>query len=76
MALPVKDQLRYWGIATVVFVVILWALGDVLLPFVIGGAIAYFLDPSPIGWKSWGCRGWLPPGSSPWSASLDLCLRF
>ncbi len=45
MALPVKDQLRYWGIATVVFVVILWALGDVLLPFVIGGAIAYFLDP-------------------------------
>ena len=45
MALPVKDQLRYWGIAAVVFVVILWALGDVLLPFVIGGAIAYFLDP-------------------------------
>ncbi|MCG7519243.1 AI-2E family transporter [Ruegeria sp. Ofav3-42] len=45
MALPVKDQLRYWGIATVVFVLCLWALGDVLLPFVIGGAIAYFLDP-------------------------------
>ncbi len=45
MALPVKDQLRYWGIATVVFVLILWLLGDVLLPFVIGGAIAYFLDP-------------------------------
>ncbi|WP_170548028.1 AI-2E family transporter [Ruegeria atlantica] len=45
MALPVKDQLRYWGIAAVVFVLLLWALGDVLLPFVIGGAIAYFLDP-------------------------------
>ncbi len=45
MALPVRDQLRYWGVATVVFVLILWALGDVLLPFVIGGAIAYFLDP-------------------------------
>lgn len=45
MALPVKDQLRYWGIAAAIFVVILWALGDVLLPFVIGGAIAYFLDP-------------------------------
>ncbi|NOD61932.1 MULTISPECIES: AI-2E family transporter [unclassified Ruegeria] len=45
MALPVKDQMRYWGVATVVFVLILWALGDVLLPFVIGGAIAYFLDP-------------------------------
>ncbi|UUV05154.1 MULTISPECIES: AI-2E family transporter [Ruegeria] len=45
MALPVKDQLRYWGIVAAVFVLILWALGDVLLPFVIGGAIAYFLDP-------------------------------
>ena len=45
MALPVKDQLRYWGIATVVFVLLLYLLGDVLLPFVIGGAIAYFLDP-------------------------------
>ncbi|WP_282151655.1 AI-2E family transporter [Ruegeria atlantica] len=45
MALPVKDQLRYWGIAAVIFVLLLWALGDVLLPFVIGGAIAYFLDP-------------------------------
>ncbi|WP_209597840.1 AI-2E family transporter [Ruegeria sp. HKCCSP351] len=45
MALPVKDQLRYWSIAAAVFALILWALGDVLLPFVIGGAIAYFLDP-------------------------------
>ncbi|SMO65996.1 AI-2E family transporter [Ruegeria faecimaris] len=45
MALPVRDQLRYWGIAAVVIVLLLWALGDVLLPFVIGGAIAYFLDP-------------------------------
>ncbi|MEM7090142.1 MAG: AI-2E family transporter [Pseudomonadota bacterium] len=45
MALPAKDQLRYWGIVAVVFVLVLWALGDVLLPFVIGGAIAYFLDP-------------------------------
>ncbi|CUH45804.1 AI-2E family transporter [Ruegeria atlantica] len=45
MALPVKDQLRYWGVAAVIFVLCLWALGDVLLPFVIGGAIAYFLDP-------------------------------
>lgn len=45
MALPVKDQFRYWGIATVGFLVILWFLGDVILPFVLGGAIAYFLDP-------------------------------
>ena len=45
MALPVRDQMKYWGIATAVFAVVLWFLGDVLLPFVLGGAIAYFLDP-------------------------------
>ncbi|KAJ02317.1 AI-2E family transporter [Sulfitobacter mediterraneus] len=45
MALPVRDQLKYWGAATAVFLIVLWFLGDVLLPFVLGGAIAYFLDP-------------------------------
>lgn len=45
MALPVQDQLKYWGIAAAVFCLVLYALGDVLLPFVLGGAIAYFLDP-------------------------------
>jgi len=45
MALPVRDQLRYWGIALAVAALVLWFLGDVLLPFVLGGAIAYFLDP-------------------------------
>lgn len=45
MALPVKTQLQYWGIAAAMFFVILWFLGDVILPFVLGGAIAYFLDP-------------------------------
>ena len=40
-----KKQLRYWGIASAVFVLVLWFLGDVLLPFVLGGAIAYFIDP-------------------------------
>ena len=45
MALPVRDQMKYWGIATLVFALVLWFLGDVLLPFVLGGAIAYFLDP-------------------------------
>lgn len=45
MALPIRDQLKYWGIATAVFVVILYYMGNVLLPFVLGGAIAYFLDP-------------------------------
>jgi predicted PurR-regulated permease PerM len=45
MALPVGMQARYWGIAGAVFLVVLWFLGDVILPFVLGGAIAYCLDP-------------------------------
>jgi predicted PurR-regulated permease PerM len=31
--------------AAAVFVLALWFLGDVLLPFVLGGAVAYFVDP-------------------------------
>ena len=45
MALPVRQQLLYWGIAAAVFFVLLWAIGDVMLPFLVGSAIAYFLDP-------------------------------
>lgn len=45
MALPRSYQLRYWGIAAAVFFLLIWFLGDVLLPFIVGGAIAYFLDP-------------------------------
>ena len=45
MALPVRDQLKYWGLAALVFFVLLYLLGGVMLPFLVGGAIAYFLDP-------------------------------
>lgn len=45
MGLPVRDQMKYWGMASAVFFVLLWVLGDVLVPFLLGGAIAYFLDP-------------------------------
>lgn len=45
MALPVRQQILTWGIAAAVFLFLLWALGNVLLPFLVGGAIAYFLDP-------------------------------
>ncbi|KNG94052.1 AI-2E family transporter [Pseudaestuariivita atlantica] len=54
MGLPVTDQLKYWGIAAIVFCVILWFLGDVLLPFVLGGAIAYCLDPVADRLETWG----------------------
>lgn len=38
-------QIRAWAIAALAFMAVLWALGDVLLPFVTGAAIAYFLNP-------------------------------
>ena len=45
MAVPVRQQALWWGAAAAVTVLALWALGDVILPFVLGGAVAYFLDP-------------------------------
>jgi predicted PurR-regulated permease PerM len=45
MALAPREQVKYWSIAAAIFVAILWFLGDVLTPFVLGGAVAYCLDP-------------------------------
>lgn len=45
MALPSQKQFQYWGVATAFVVFLLWALGDVLVPFILGGAVAYCLDP-------------------------------
>lgn len=45
MALPLREQTKYWSIAAAVFFAVVWAMGDILLPFVVGGALAYFLDP-------------------------------
>ena len=45
MALPVRQQMIYWGVAAIAFLAVLYVLGDVIVPFLVGGAIAYFLDP-------------------------------
>ncbi|CUH41104.1 pheromone autoinducer 2 transporter [Jannaschia seosinensis] len=45
MALAARQQVTYWGVAAALFLVVLWYLGHVLLPFLVGGAIAYILDP-------------------------------
>lgn len=45
MALPIRDQMKYWGAVAIVTAVLLFFFGHVLLPFVLGSAIAYFLDP-------------------------------
>lgn len=45
MALPIREQAKYWAVVAAVSFALLWFLGPVLLPFLVGGAIAYFLDP-------------------------------
>jgi predicted PurR-regulated permease PerM len=45
MALPARQQLKLWGLAGLALAVMLWALGDIIFPFVLGAALAYFLNP-------------------------------
>ena len=45
MALPIREQAKYWGIALALLFIALWFLSGVMLPFLVGGALAYFLDP-------------------------------
>ncbi len=71
MALPVRQQLTYWGIATAVFLFVLWALGDVILPFLVGSAIAYFLDPVADRLERMG----LSPGAGDGASSSSFCWR-
>jgi len=43
--MPSERQLAFWLAAFAVFVLLLWLLSDILLPFVAGLAIAYLLTP-------------------------------
>mgnify|MGYP003147895753 FL=1 len=43
--MTLKQQMKFWVIALVAFVLFLVLLSDILLPFVIGMGVAYFLDP-------------------------------
>lgn len=54
MALPVKEQAKYWGIAAAAFFAVLYLLGDVILPFVLAMAVAYMLDPVADRLEAWG----------------------
>ncbi|MFV0335127.1 MAG: AI-2E family transporter [Tropicimonas sp.] len=45
MAIPAKSQVKIWSVVAAVILLVLWFLGDVILPFVLGAAIAYLLDP-------------------------------
>ncbi len=59
MAISVSAQARWWGLGLAALVVILWALGNVMLPFIAGAAVAYFLDPVADRLERMGCtRVW------------------
>ncbi len=45
MAVTVGQQARIWGVAALVLFLLLWFLGNVLLPFILGAIVAYLLDP-------------------------------
>ena len=54
MALPIRNQLITWGIVLAVLFWLLWTMGSVLLPFVVGAAVAYFMDPVADRLETWG----------------------
>ncbi|WP_134679364.1 AI-2E family transporter [Paracoccus ravus] len=45
MRLPAQKQVWYWTGALFALLVILWTLGNAILPFILGAGVAYLLDP-------------------------------
>lgn len=43
--MTIKQHAKFWAIAIIVFIGMLTVLSNILLPFVVGMAVAYFLDP-------------------------------
>jgi predicted PurR-regulated permease PerM len=43
--MTLQRQARFWLISLFLFILILWLLQDILLPFIAGFVLAYFLDP-------------------------------
>ena len=43
--MTIRQQARFWLIFIVGFFLLIWLFSSILLPFVAGMAIAYFLDP-------------------------------
>src|SRR6187551_1644434 len=52
------QQLRFWLIGLVVALIAIYVLRAILLPFVAGMAIAYFLDPACDWLEKWMSRTW------------------
>ena len=43
--MTLQQQLVFWLVTLLVFVLLLWLLSDILLPFVAGAALAYLQNP-------------------------------
>jgi predicted PurR-regulated permease PerM len=55
----VANRWRFWAGIAVGFLLLLWLLNDVLLPFVVGAVVAYFFDPLVVRLQSAGLsRTW------------------
>ena len=54
-----ERQFWIWLVILVGFLGIVFLTSSVLLPFVAGMAVAYFLDPLADRLEAWGCSRWL-----------------
>jgi predicted PurR-regulated permease PerM len=53
--LTARAQIWIWALALAIALVLLFLAQEVLLPFVVGIAVAYFLDPLADRLEKWGC---------------------
>jgi predicted PurR-regulated permease PerM len=52
--MTLQKQLSFWFLALLVLIAVLWLLSDIMLPFIAGLALAYFLDPVADMLERWG----------------------
>ncbi|MEE8506115.1 MAG: AI-2E family transporter [Kiloniellales bacterium] len=52
--MTVERQIRFWLIGLVIFLVAVFVLRGILLPFIAGMAVAYLLDPTCDRFEKWG----------------------
>jgi len=52
--IALRRQIMFWLVALAFFLLFLWLFSDILLPFVAGMALAYFLDPVADLFERWG----------------------
>ena len=52
--MTLQKQLSFWFAALLLLILCLWLLGDIMLPFIAGLVLAYFLDPVADMLERWG----------------------